>query len=231
LIGVITAAGKSSRMSEFKPLIRICGKYLIEYPLQKLIESFGRTINQIIVVVSDDSVRDVLGDVYEFGSNAVELIYVTQVKPVGIADAVRLAINKMKEMEQVEPIFVTFADIVCSFKFEVENNLSHFGVMPVEDKSLICASYGITEDGVVVEKPKQTENLKPLLGLGVYYFEVNTFPYFFGAKCSSTTGEVEITDVIAELYRFKAIVAREYVGEYWNLNSHDDIKKMIGVNL
>ena len=86
---IVLAAGKGTRMRPItyhvpKPLVRVCGKNLVEHNLEKLPEE----VDELIFVVGylAEQVMNHFGS--EFGGRKVT--YVKQEKPLGTADAVRL---------------------------------------------------------------------------------------------------------------------------------------------
>jgi D,D-heptose 1,7-bisphosphate phosphatase len=87
----IVAGGKGTRMSEInsevpKPMIKICGKPILEYQIDCL-KSQGITDITLIVAHLGRAVKDYFGDGGRFGSR---IGYITEGKPLGTAGAIYL---------------------------------------------------------------------------------------------------------------------------------------------
>ncbi len=94
---VILAAGASTRFyplseSQPKPMVTLLGKPILAHTIQALAKI---NIKKIILVTGpDSSIKDYFGDGQKFG---VGISYVTQEKPLGMADALLRADNLIKE--------------------------------------------------------------------------------------------------------------------------------------
>ena len=89
---LITAGGKGTRLrplthTQNKHLIPVANKKILDYAIEYVKEA-GITEVGIIINKDDNEVQDVYGDGSDFGVN---LTYIPQAAPRGLADCVRIA--------------------------------------------------------------------------------------------------------------------------------------------
>jgi len=219
MIGIIPAAGKGKRLKMgCKALVKYKGKYLIEYPLQNMKQI---NIKKVIIIQHGNDILMTLGNYYE----DIEIFYLQQKDRKGIAHAISLA-----EPYVNDDMLIILGDIVYSGEnliemkkaFDEKKSLvSYVGVQPVKNKLQIRKSYGITENGVFVEKPIDVTNLKPLLGLGIYMVSNKFFDAIKKTKPHPISGEIEITETLNKLDMVMPFLLS---GKYKNINSKEDLE-------
>lgn len=222
--GVILAAGKGTRLYPVthhipKPLLPLANRPTIYYAFERLKEM---GIADICVVVGEmeRQMRDFLGD----GSDQdVNLTYVRQTEPKGLAHAVGFA----EEFVGNDPFVLYLGDAIYGSGFaQFSNRFKQSGcanlniVKAVEDPS----RFGVANvDGErivkLVEKPKNPESNLAMAGL-----------YFFGPEIwsvlpdlqPSARGEYEITDAIQMLIdRGETVLAGVYDGVWFDTGTLD----------
>ena len=177
MIGVVLAGGNGTRFSESgccKSLLRINGKYLIEYSLENLI---SMRVSRAVIVVGryGNKIREALGENYK----GIAIDYAVQETPVGVIDALYRALpywnGAAVVLQLSDEIFVNVrpqaavlpegTDFVC-------------GYTVVENREIIKENYSLHCAGKAnkllhcEEKPKSVYNDKKGTGFCV-----------FGAEC------------------------------------------------
>lgn len=220
MIGIIPAAGRGKRLGiDCKPLIRVNGKRLLEYPLLKM-RDLG--VKLVFIIVRDNQIPDSFGGVYE----GMSLAYIFQTEQKGIAHAVSLV------PEPSEDIVIILGDIIYNgslkkaYEYFKENNFDAvFGAQPLyggDDK--ITKSFGMTWQKDIIEKPKDVSNMMPFLGLGIYFTKPNFFEYIRQTPVSDLRGEVEITDTLNLIPKDKRIFY-PLSGYYTNINTQEELEE------
>ncbi|MBL8087138.1 MAG: NTP transferase domain-containing protein [Chthonomonas sp.] len=196
--GVILAAGKGSRLYPVthhipKPLLPLANRMTIEYAFDRLKELGIREV-AIVVGENEESMRGALGDGSRFG---LELTYVRQPEPKGLAHAVSFA----KQFVNGDSFVLYLGDAIYSHGFQElaekfrSSGCANLNVLKeVEDPRRFGVAH-LEGDKMtkLVEKPQNPESNLALCGL-----------YFFGPKLwevlpdlqPSARGEYEITDAI-----------------------------------
>lgn len=199
--GVILAAGKGTRLYPVthhipKPILPLANRPTIYYAFDRLKE-MGITDICVVVGESEQQMKEALGD----GSNqGVNLSYVRQVEPQGLAHAVGFA----KDFVAGEPFVLYLGDAIYGSgfigylrKFEDAGCANLNIVKPVEDPSRFGVA-NVEGDRIVklVEKPKTPESNLAMAGL--YFFGPQIWDVLPDLK-PSARGEYEITDAIQML--------------------------------
>jgi glucose-1-phosphate thymidylyltransferase len=202
LKGLILSGGKGTRLrpithTSAKQLVPVANKPVLFYGLEALAEAGIREVGIIVAPETRDEIRAAAGDGSRFG---LELTYIEQDQPLGLAHAVLTAEPYLGD----RPFVMYLGDnllrdgvveLVDTFREEQPDAL--ILLTPVPDPQ----NYGVAElnDGRVtrlVEKPAQPGTNLALVG--VYMFT----PVIFEAARAiepSWRGELEITDAIQVL--------------------------------
>jgi len=219
LKGVILHGGHGTRLRPLthtgpKQLIPIANKPISQYVLESLREA---GIKEIAIVLGDifpEKVKEHYGDGSKFG---VEITYVHQGKPLGIAHAVGLC----KEFVGEEKFVVHLGDDLI--KGGVKKFVGEFENSKYDGMVLLCEVENPQRFGVaqfdeqgrlvkLVEKPKEPPSNYALVG--VYFLTSEIFEVIEGLK-PSWRGELEITEAIQGLIDRGGKVHYEFVDGWW----------------
>jgi len=213
MIGIIVAAGKGTRIKNpVKSMLVYKGKRLIAYPLEVMKKS---RISRVIIIQHGNLIEKAFGTFYK----GMSLEYVQQKQRRGIAHAIGLT----KEKVGKEDVCVILGDIVYSgnlLKMKSCHRECTVGFQSIKDRELIKKSFGVTKKGDFIEKPKKTENLKSLLGLGIYMFNSSIFDCIKKTK-PGINNETQITDT---LNQFNKVKISKLPGKYINVNEMEDLE-------
>ncbi|WP_129409387.1 glucose-1-phosphate thymidylyltransferase [Marinitoga lauensis] len=215
---LILCAGKGTRLrpltfTNAKPLIPIANKPTIVYSLEMIKEA---GINEVGIVVNPDNKKDfeeTLGNGSQLG---LEITYIVQEEPKGLAHAVAISEEFLKDEEFLMYLGDNLVTVdLGKFVREFNNkNMDSFILLtPVEDPSRF--GIAIIDDGQVrkvVEKPKEPPS--NLAIIGVYIFKPIIFEAIKNIK-PSWRGELEITDAIQWLLENEKNVGAHIVYGWW----------------
>ena len=200
MIGIILAGGTGSRLNPLtksvnKHLLPIYDKPMIYYPITTLMFSGAR---EIFVIVSADSINMyelLLGDGKQWGIN---LTFVIQHKPSGIADC----FNLIPQDKRSESCIVILGDNFF-FGMGLGETLKEL----YSGTGAMCLAYKVSNPsdyGVIVfdnnKKPKEVIE-KPIANVsewaipGLYWFDPNCYN-FVASLVPSKRGELEIADLL-----------------------------------
>jgi dTDP-glucose pyrophosphorylase len=224
MIGVIPCAGNGIRLGETsKPLTKVNGKLLIEYPLKNMLDLGIKTV---VIIQNEKDIQNELG----FNWNGIEIKYITQEKKKGSAHAIYLA----KKLCEGEDTCVILGDIISDMnlkemkdKFYSEEYGCLVGGMYVDNKELIKKSYGIYGNGKFIEKPKDVSKLTNILGLGIFMFNYTLFDMI---KITPKNKIKKEFDIIDTLNKFKKSGFFILTGNYININTPEELKEANGKN-
>ncbi|KLO23415.1 glucose-1-phosphate thymidylyltransferase [Marinitoga sp. 1197] len=215
---LILCAGKGTRLrpltfTNAKPLIPIANKPTIVYSLEMIKEA---GINDVGIVVNPDNKSDfetTLGDGSSLGLN---ITYIVQEEPKGLAHAVAISEEFLKDEEFLMYLGDNLVTVdLGKFIKEFDNNdMDSFILLtPVEDPSRF--GIAVLKDNKVirvVEKPKDPPS--NLAIIGVYIFKPIVFEAIKNIK-PSWRGELEITDAIQWLLENNKNVGAHIVYGWW----------------
>jgi glucose-1-phosphate thymidylyltransferase len=218
LKGLILSGGKGTRLrpithTSAKQLVPVANKPVLFYAIEAMA---GAGIDQVGIIIAPETgeeIRRAAGDGSRFG---VELTYILQDEPAGLAHAVLTAEPYLGDSPFVMYLGDNLLqggiqDLVASFRDQGPDAL--ILLTPVPDPE----SYGVAElsDGKVVrlvEKPREPRTNLALVG--VYMFTASVHA---AAKAiePSARGELEITDAIQHLVDQGQRVEPHIVKGWW----------------
>ena len=215
--GLILSGGKGTRLrpitfTSAKQLVPVANKPVLFYGIEAVRDAGIRDIG-IIVGETKDEVMAAVGDGSSFGVNVT---YIEQPEPLGLAHAVLIS----EEFMAGEPFVMYLGDnlvlggvkeLVKEFKRDRPNaqillarvpNPNQFGVAELKGGKVVR----------LVEKPERP--MSDLALVGVYMFDSNIFKAVKNIK-PSARGELEITDAIQYLIDNKYVVHPHMVKGWW----------------
>jgi len=216
--GIILHGGHGTRLRPLthtgpKQLLPIANKPMSQFCIEAIAETGITEIAIIIGGVGSNKVREYYGDGERFGVN---ITYIEQDKPRGIAHAIRLCKDFIKD----EKFLVFLGDniiqksinnFVDNFKnsnydatvllCEVENP-SRFGIADIENNKIVK----------ITEKPKEPKS--NLAVTGIYLLTPVIFEIIDNLK-PSWRNELEITDALDELLKNNDNISFEKITDYW----------------
>ncbi len=242
--GIILHGGHGTRLRPLthtgpKQLLPIANKPMSQFCLETIAETGITDIAIIVGGVGSKKVRDYYGDGAKFGVN---ITYIEQEEPKGIAHAIRLC----KEFVNNEKFLVFLGDnIIQKSIIDFTNN---FKSSDYDASVLLCevdnpSRFGIAniENGKIskiIEKPKNP--VSNLAVTGIYFLTPKIFDIIDNLK-PSWRNELEITDALDELLKESNNVSYEKITDYWKdtgtpddilhanaeiINKHPDFKRL-----
>ncbi|WP_435196326.1 glucose-1-phosphate thymidylyltransferase [Natronomonas sp. EA1] len=217
--GVLLAGGTGTRLRPIthtgpKQLVPVANKPVIQYAIEDLKQA---EIQEIAVVLGNKGQEDVqqfLGDGSWLG---VDITYIVQGEPLGIAHAVGCA----KEFVEDDPFVVYLGDnllrdgvVDLVESFQAGDFTAGIALQSVDDPSRFGVAE-LDEDGQVrrlVEKPD--EFVSDLALVGIYVFSPSIFEIIEGLT-PSDRGELEITEAIDVLVDSGEKVDSHVVKGWW----------------
>ena len=218
LKGLILSGGKGTRLrpityTSAKQLVPVANKPVLFYGIEAMANAGIRQVGIIIAPETGDEIRAAAGDGSRFG---VDLTYIVQDEPLGLAHAVLTAEPYLRNSPFVMYLGDNLLqggieDLVAAFRSGKPDAL--ILLTPVPDPE----SYGVAElrDGAVVrlvEKPAEPSTNLALVG--VYMF-TPTVHRAARAIAPSGRGELEITDAIQHLVDQGLRVEPHIVKGWW----------------
>jgi glucose-1-phosphate thymidylyltransferase len=218
LKGLILSGGKGTRLrpithTSAKQLVPVANKPVLFYGIEAMAHAGIRDVGIIIAPETGDEIRAAAGDGERFG---VELTYIVQDEPLGLAHAVLTAEPFLKDAPFVMYLGDNLLqggidDLVASFRDHAPDAL--ILLTPVLDPE----NYGVAEleNGKVtrlVEKPPAPKTDLALVGVYMFTPEIHTAAR---AIAPSGRGELEITDAIQHLVDGGRRVEPHVVRGWW----------------
>lgn len=196
--GIILAGGTGSRLAPLnslfnKHMVPVYNKFIIDYPLDTL-KNLG--VKNVTVVLGGNHFSQVVSHIKDGHHLGMQVNYVYQDKPIGIAQAINLCERFVSRDDHFvtvlgdnifeNPIKVDTVPTGCKVVLHKHPELHRFGVASLRD-------YKIHK---LQEKPKVLDtSYENYAVTGCYVFDREFFRYFSQLKLSDR-GEYEITDVI-----------------------------------
>jgi len=217
LKGLILSGGKGTRLrpithTSAKQLVPVANKPILFYGIEAL-KAAGIAEIGIIVGETKKEITDAVGDGSSFGVNVT---YIEQAEPLGLAHAVLCAEEYLDRTPFVmylgdNLILSGIAGFVEKFVKNQPNSQILLAHVPNPEQ------FGVAElDGErvlrLVEKPKEPKS--DLALVGVYMFDHNVFEAARSIK-PSFRGELEITDAIQWLIDHGRVVEYEIITGWW----------------
>ncbi|MFB5662458.1 sugar phosphate nucleotidyltransferase [Alteribacillus sp. HJP-4] len=197
--GLILAAGRGTRLRPLsytkpKPLLPVMNQPVISYSIEKL-RSLG--IYDIGIVIHPDQQEVFQEYLVDLKSEDIQLSYIYQTNPKGIAHAV----GQAEEFIGTDDFLLLLGDNLIgdqlhSFKKAFESEEIHGTVMVTKVKE--PSDYGIAEikhQKIVGLEEKPAHPKSNMAVIGAYLFDFNIFCAIKAIK-PSARGEYEITDAI-----------------------------------
>jgi len=227
LKGLVLSGGKGTRLrpithTSAKQLVPVANKPVLFYGLEAMAAAGIRRIGIIIAPETGDEIRAAAGDGSQFG---VEITYIEQDEPKGLAHAVLIAEEYLGDSPFVmylgdNLLKSGLVELVETFRRNDPDAL--ILLTPVPDPE----HYGVAElDGDrikrLVEKPKQPPS--DLALVGIYMFKPSIFDAARSIK-PSWRDELEITDAIQTLVDRGLRVEPHIVRGWWkDMGQLDDL--------
>ena len=194
---VIAAGGLGTRLKDYKQnnytkvLIDINGTSMISLQIKQLI-SWG--LNNFVIITNPEF-HDMIKNDVESNFNNINIDFVVQLEPNGIADALSYASEKIPENSLIT--FVLGDNFFGSnplINFDLDNfSGAHLFVKEVSNPQ----EFGVIEvsaDRVINIHEKPQDYISSFAVVGLYIYEYKCFEYIKHLK-PSERGELEITDL------------------------------------
>lgn len=221
--GILLAGGTGSRLLPLtaainKHLLPIKDKFIIDYSIDKLI-SLG--CENVYVILGGSHIDQVIKHLRDGSSKNVNIIYIYQDKPLGIAQAINLCKN------QISTNFaVMLGDNIFDGDFSFNNssnaqimltshpNLNKFGVASISNNNIVKLE----------EKPEFLDlSLQNLAITGCYIFTSDFFDYYKDIKLSKRN-EYEIVDIIKIYLQKNKLDYSTFNGTWSDSGTHDTLQ-------
>ena len=230
--GVLLAGGRGTRLYPCtmvinKHLLPIYDKPMIFYPLETLRSSGCTDILVIIGGEYPEAFLRLLKNGKEFGFKSLTFAY-QENSCGGIADALLLAeafIGKDKFLMMLGDNLIinqNFSEEVKEFMNNANSNAQIFLKEVENPESFGVATLSENGDKIlnIIEKPKNPESNKAIIGL--YLYSSNVFGLIKNLK-PSARGELEITDVNREYLRCNKLTFSFVKGDWLDTGSFDSL--------
>lgn len=216
--GILLSGGNGSRTAPFnsifsKHLLPIHNKFMIDYPLETM-KNLG--IENLTIVLGGEFFSQIVSHIKDGSEFGMNINYVYQNAPSGIAQAINLCKEFIKQSEQFavvlgdnifeKPIKIKQSAAGAQILLHRHPELKRFGVASVD-------SYG--EIVKIEEKPKELDEEYCNYAItGAYIFNKDYFEYFKHIK-PSDRGEYEITEIL-ELYVANKDLDYSFIDGMWS---------------
>lgn len=227
MIGILLAGGRGTRLYPLttvtnKMALPVYNRPMFFYPLKTLLDS---NITKVIIVIEKVFGEQIKMLVNQFVSlSKMEISYVSQAQPLGMADAIR----QNKKIVKNDSVIVIAGDnyFVGDFKTEIKNFQS--GAVSFLRRCYDPGRYGVPvydkwgKLAKIVEKPKKT--VTNWVVTGPHLFDNNVFDFIEKLK-PSARNELEITD-LNNLYLKDSKLQLVKRTDYWtDMGTFDSLLK------
>ena len=224
--GIILAGGTGTRLAPLnslfnKHLVPVYNKFIIDYPLETL-RKLG--VKNLTVILGGQHYQQVVEHIKDGLHLGMNVNYVYQNKPVGIAQAINLCRPFVEHKDNFVTIlgdnifentipFNEETDAKAQIVLHKHQNLQRFGVASLADNKLVK----------IVEKPKELDPQYDNYAVaGCYLFDSQFFKFFTHLE-PSARGEYEITDII-RMYNENDDLSFGFVDGMWSdAGTHESI--------
>ena len=228
---IILCAGKGTRLRPLtyttaKHLIPVANKPVILYTIEK-IKSAG--IKEIGIIVSPENRQDfitALGDGSQYGVN---LTYILQEEPKGLAHAVLMAKHFLGDedfmmylgdnliMDDIRPFVKEFEEkkeLSALIMLSPVQDPSRFGIAVMEGNKIIKIES-------LVEKPKPEEAPSNIAIIGRYVLNPTIFDCLSGLN-PGYGGEIQLTDALKILCKREAVYGYLFEGKRYDIGGKSE---------
>ena len=219
LRGLILSGGKGTRLrpithTSAKQLVPVANKPVLFYGIEAMAAAGIREIGIIIAPETGDEIRETAGDGSQFG---VEITYIPQEEPLGLAHAVLTAEPFLGDAPFVMYLGDNLlqggiADLVAAFRANEPDALILLTPVPDPENYGVAELNGSNTVKRLVEKPK--EPATDLALVGVYMFTSGIHDAARAIR-PSWRDELEITDAIQHLVDQGRRVEPHIVTGWW----------------
>jgi glucose-1-phosphate thymidylyltransferase len=217
--GVVLSGGSGTRLRPIthtgpKQLVPVANKPVIQYAIEDLRDAGITEIGVILGNVGRDDIQGFLGDGAEFG---VDITYIVQGDPLGLAHAAGCARDFVGDddfvmylgdnilKQGIEELVTSFnsGDYAAGISLQAVDNPQQFGIAEVDDDGTVTR---------LVEKPDEPPS--DLALVGIYAFSPAVFDAIEELE-PSWRGELEITDAIQALLDDGLTIDSHVIEGWW----------------
>jgi len=226
---IILAGGSGTRLQPFthttqKQLLPVANRPVLEYVVENL-QSAG--VEKIAFVIGGDhpqKIQDHFGSGDKFN---IEITYINQGEPHGLADAVRCA----QDFVGTDPFLVYFGDTLIAPDI-IQTVVNEFdpsgfsGYLPLQNVSE-PSRFGIVEfedERLVQVHEKPADPPSTLAYMGMVAFTPSVFEHI-NKISESDRGELELTDAIDSLVQNESVQWKSFQGMWVDVGTPPDLIK------